>query len=132
MSRHSCASQLAERVDNPSVIMSVLGHGKIDTSMRYIHTSHKTAAKKLENVKRKEDLTQEEIVQSDDNISQAQNAIREVCLRKKLDGSLMHFILGYVTCYANKGQAIAEWMGKMRKSDYTIEAFEKSLEELVS
>lgn len=132
VARHTCASQLAERVDNPFVIMSVLGHGKIDTSMRYIHTSHKTAAKKLENVKWKEDLTPEEIAQSDDNISQAQNAIREVCLRKKLDESLTHFVLGYVTCYANKGQAIAEWMGKMRKTNYTIEAFEKRLEELVS
>lgn len=112
--------------------MSVLGHGKIDTSMRYIHTSHKTAAKKLENVKWKDVLTPEEIAQSDDNISQAQKAIREVCLRKKLDESLTHFVLGYVTCYADKGQAFAEWMCKMRKTNYTIEAFEKRLEKLFS
>lgn len=65
VSRHTCASQLAERADNPFVIMIVLGHGKINTSMRYIHTSHKTAAKKLENVKWTEDHhTPEEITQS--------------------------------------------------------------------
>ena len=57
-------------VNNPFVIMSVLGHGKVDTSMRYKHTSHRTAAKKLENVKWTEDITQEEITQSHENISQ--------------------------------------------------------------
>ncbi|MBP5418968.1 MAG: tyrosine-type recombinase/integrase [Bacteroidales bacterium] len=128
VARHTCASQLAERVDNPFVIMNVLGHGIIDTSMRYIHTSHKTAAKKLENIKWKEDLTPEEIAQSDDNISQAQNAIREVCLRKKLDESLTHFVLGYVTCYANNGQAIAEWIGRTRKREWTAEEFGERME----
>ncbi len=33
--------------------------------------------------------------------------------------------------HADKGQAIAEWIGKIRKTNYTIEAFEKKLEILV-
>lgn len=131
VARHTCASQLAERVDNPFVIMNVLGHGIIETSMRYIHTSHKTAAKKLGNVKWEEDLTNEEIAQSDDNISQVYGKILDVCQRKKLSDALTRFTLGVATCNADKGQLIVDWISKIRKTDYTIEAFGKRLEMLV-
>jgi integrase len=128
VARHTCASQLAERVDNPFVIMNVLGHGEIETSMRYIHTSHKTAAKKLENVKWKEDMTPEEIAQSDDNITQVSNAIREVCSRKGLSEALTRFAIGFASSYTDKAQRIVELIGKMRKKDWTIEGFEKRVE----
>ena len=128
MARHTCASQLAERVDNPFVIMNVLGHGEIETSMRYIHTSHKTAAKKLENIKWKEDLSPEEIAQSDENVTQISNAIRMICQQKNLSEALTRFAMGYATCHIDKGQAIAELIGKMRKIDWTADTFEKRLE----
>lgn len=131
VARHTCASQLAERVDNPFVIMNVLGHGIIETSMRYIHTSHKTAAKKLENVKWEEDLTTEEIAQSDDNISQVYDKVLNVCQRKKLSDALTRFTLGVAACNTDKGQLIVDWISKIRKTDYTIEAFGKRLEMLV-
>lgn len=132
VARHTCASQLAERADNPFVIMSVLGHGEIETSMRYIHTSHKTAAKKLENVKWEEDLTNEEIAQSDDNISQICNEIINVCQRKNLNDTLTRFAVGVASCNIENGQLISEWIGKIRKTDYTIEQFGKRLEMLVN
>lgn len=125
------ASQLAEHVDNPFVIMNVLGHGEIETSMRYIHTSHKTAAKKLENIKWKEDLSPEEIAQSDENVSQISNTIRMTCQQKNLSEALTRFAIGFATCHIDKGQAIAEWIGRMRKRDWTAEAFEKKLEMVV-
>lgn len=131
VARHTCASQLAERADNPFVIMSVLGHGEIETSMRYIHTSHKTAAKKLENVKWEEDLTNEEIAQSDDNISQICNEIINVCQRKNLNDTLTRFAVGVASCNIENGQIISEWIGKIRKTDYTIEAWGKRLEMLM-
>ena len=127
VARHTCASQLAEKVDNPFVIMNVLGHGEIETSMRYIHTSHKTAAKKLENIKWKEDLSPEEIVQSDENVSQISNAIRNACQQKNLSESLTRFAIGYAACHIDKGQAIAEWIGKMRKTDWTAEEFAEKM-----
>lgn len=131
VSRHTCASQLAERADNPFVIMNVLGHGKINTSMRYIHTSHKTAAKKLENVKWTEDLTLEEIAQSDENIAQACDVVREVCGWKKIGDSLTRYALGLALCYPDKGLAIAERIGKMRKREWTMEEFGERLEMVV-
>ncbi len=129
--RHTCASQLAERVDNPFVIMSVLGHGKIETSMHYIHTSHKTAEKKLEKVKWEEELTPEEITQEDNTMEKVCNDIREACQRKKLSDTLTRFTLGIASCNLDKGQLISEWIGKIRKTDYTIEAWGKRLEMLV-
>ena len=50
VARHTCASQLAELADNPFVIMQILGLGTINTSMRYIHRSHRTSEKKLSEV----------------------------------------------------------------------------------
>lgn len=131
VARHTCASQLAERVDNPFVIMNVLGHGEIETSMRYIHTSHKTAAKKLENVKWEEELTNEEIAQSDDNITQICNDIMDVCRHKNLSDALTRYALGVASCNLDKGQMIVEWIGKIRKTDYTIEGWGKRLKMLV-
>lgn len=127
VARHTCASQLAERVDNPFVIMNVLGHGIIDTSMRYIHTSHKTAAKKLENVKWEEDLSPEEIAQSDDNLTQVQDAIRSVCEHKKLNAELTRFTLGFAACHVDKAQTIVEWLGKMRKMECSVEELRKKM-----
>ena len=85
--------------------------------MRYIHTSHKTAAKKLENVKWTEDLTPEEIAQSDENIVQACDVVREVCGRKKIGDSLTRYAFGLVLCYPDNGLAIAERIGKKRKKE---------------
>ena len=131
VSRHTCASQLAERVDNPFIIMNVLGHGKIDTSMRYIHTSHRTAAKKLENINWKNELTPEEMAQSDANIAQVSDALYDVCQRKNLSNVLTNLALGFAVCNLDKSPMIIEWIGKIRKTDYTEESFEKRLEMVV-
>lgn len=49
--RHTCASLLAEKTGNPFVIMQVLGHSDIKTSMIYIHNSYSAMVRSLENVK---------------------------------------------------------------------------------
>ncbi|MDO4462883.1 MAG: tyrosine-type recombinase/integrase [Bacteroidia bacterium] len=131
IARHTCASLLAERADNPFVIMSVLGHGDIKTSMRYIHTSHKTAAKKLEAIKWESDMTAEEIAQADNDLASMCDLVRAACEKKKLSQTLTRFTLGVVNCNVDKGQLIADWIGKIRKTDYSIEAFGKRLEMLV-
>ena len=95
--------------------------------MRYIHTSHKTAAKKLENVKWKEDLTPEEIAQSDENMAQACNAVREVCQRKILNETLTRFALGFALFNPEKWLAIAERIGKMKKKECGVEEFEERM-----
>ena len=132
VARHTCASQLAERVDNPFVIMSVLGHGEIDTSMHYIHTSHKTAEKKLEDVKWEDDLTPEEIAQADSDINKTCEEIRRACERKGVSSQLTRLALGIGACNADKGLLIAEWIGRIRKTDYTAEAWAKRLEMIVA
>lgn len=128
VARHTCATQLAERVDNPFVIMSVLGHGEIDTSMRYIHTSHKTAEKKLGNIKWEDDLTPEETALADNTMKKVCNDIREACQRKKLSDTLTRFAVGVASCNIENGQLISEWIGRIRKTDYSMEAWSKRLE----
>lgn len=49
--RHTCATLLAEKVNDPFVIKDVLGHTAIKTSMVYISQSHKTAERKLATIK---------------------------------------------------------------------------------
>ena len=99
--------------------------------MHYIHSSHKTAAKKLANVKWEEDMTPEEIAQSDDAMTQTYESIRDVCQRKKLSSALTRFVIGFAVRNIDHAPMITEWIGKIRKTNYTIEAFEKRLEMVV-
>lgn len=39
IARHTCATMLAEKTGNPFIIMKILGHSNINTSMIYIHNS---------------------------------------------------------------------------------------------
>lgn len=45
--RHTCASLLAARYNDPFVIMQILGHSEIKTSMIYIHSSREILKDKL-------------------------------------------------------------------------------------
>ena len=49
--RHTCATMLAEKTGNPFVIMQILGHSDIKTSMIYIHNSTSAVAGVLKGVK---------------------------------------------------------------------------------
>jgi len=49
VARHTCASLLAEKTANPYLIMSVLGHTNIKTSMIYIHNTAEGVFKNLTN-----------------------------------------------------------------------------------
>lgn len=48
VSRHTCGTMLAEISNNPFVIMQVLGHRDIKTSMIYIHLSQRNLEKQLD------------------------------------------------------------------------------------
>lgn len=48
--RHTCATLLAEKTGNPFVVMKILGHKDIKTSMIYIHNSYNATRQALSNV----------------------------------------------------------------------------------
>lgn len=50
IARHTCATMLAEKTGNPFVIMKILGHHDIKTSMIYIHNSYQATIKGLQGV----------------------------------------------------------------------------------
>lgn len=76
-------------------------------------------------------MTPEEIAQSDDNMTQTYENIRAVCQRKKLSSVLTRFVIGFAVRNIDHAPMITEWICKIRKTNYTIEAFEKRLEMLV-
>jgi site-specific recombinase XerD len=51
MARHTCGTALADLTANPYLIMDILGHGDIKTSMIYIHRSAERIKKQLQAVK---------------------------------------------------------------------------------
>jgi site-specific recombinase XerD len=50
IARHTCGTALADLTANPYLIMDILGHGDIKTSMIYIHRSAKRIKKQLQTV----------------------------------------------------------------------------------
>lgn len=50
ISRHTFGSMLAEKTQNPYLIMDLMGHGDIKTSMIYIHSSQERINKQLKTV----------------------------------------------------------------------------------
>jgi site-specific recombinase XerD len=51
MARHTCGTALADICANPYLIMDILGHGDIKTSMIYIHRSAERIKRQLQAVK---------------------------------------------------------------------------------
>lgn len=51
IARHTCATFLAEKTGNPFVVMKILGHKDIKTSMVYIHNSYTATIRSLEEAK---------------------------------------------------------------------------------
>lgn len=128
-SRHTCASQLAERADNPFVIMDVLGHGEIETSMRYIHHSHRTSEKKLAEI----DWSEKEEVDypSNDETLSLYESIQEICKQKQLSPALTRMVVGASMVNAETAEIVKSWILKIKKTDYSLEDFGKRLEMLV-
>lgn len=129
VSRHTCASQLAELADNPFVIMQVLGHGSIHTSMRYIHRSHKTSEKKLAEVDWS-DADDIEYPTNEEALS-IYNSIVEACNAKQLSSDLTNMAVGAAMSNYQMAGEITQWISRLKKTDYTLEAWGKRLEMLV-
>jgi site-specific recombinase XerD len=51
MARHTCGTALADLTANPYLIMDILGHNDIKTSMIYIHRSAERIKRQLQNIK---------------------------------------------------------------------------------
>ncbi|MDR1226970.1 MAG: tyrosine-type recombinase/integrase [Prevotellaceae bacterium] len=51
MARHTCGTALADISANPYLIMDILGHRDIKTSMIYIHSSSERIKKQLQNLR---------------------------------------------------------------------------------
>ena len=104
--RHTCATLLAEKVNDPFVVKDVLGHDSITTSMGYINNSHKTAEKKLAMVKW-DDLND---CENGNRISNLLNATIAVCTDKKLSESQIHVVLGNLYESLDKHEMIKAWV----------------------
>ncbi|MDR1225512.1 MAG: tyrosine-type recombinase/integrase [Prevotellaceae bacterium] len=50
MARHTCGTMLADITANPYLIMDIMGHSSIKTSMIYIHSSSERVKKQLQNI----------------------------------------------------------------------------------
>jgi integrase len=50
MARHTCGTMLADISANPYLIMDIMGHADIKTSMIYIHRSSERVKKQLQSL----------------------------------------------------------------------------------
>ena len=58
-------------------------------------------------------------------------SIQQVCETKQISGLLTRLALGVAICNPDKATIISDWIAKIRKKDYTAEAFNKRLQMLV-
>ncbi len=108
--------------------MSILGHGDINTSMRYIHLSHKNAEKKLSMANWNEGHEEEYECISNEESAAVTQSIQQVCETKQISGLLTRLALGVAICNPDKATLISDWIARICKKDYTAEAFNKRLQ----
>ena len=111
--------------------MSIVGHGDVNTSMRYIHLSHKNAEKKLSMANWNEGHEEEYEFISNEESAAVTQSIQQVCEIKQISGLLTRLALGVAIYNPEKSTLITDWISKIRKKDYTAEAFNKRLQMLV-
>lgn len=129
IARHTCASQLAEKVDNPFAIMNILGHKNIETSMIYIQRSHNAATKNLEKVDWSDDKSGKRMFDAElMNKMEALEMTCDVvglnrCQKRMLSGELMH--------HADKYEIIVSWVKTLKGIQLTTEDLDERLQLLV-
>lgn len=129
IARHTCASQLAERVDNPFAIMNILGHKNIETSMIYIQRSHTAATKNLEKVDWSDDDSGKKMF--DPELMNKMEALEMTCdvvglnrcQKRMLSGELMH--------HSDKYEIIVSWVKTLKGLQMTTEDLDERLQLLV-
>lgn len=124
--RHTCASLLAEKVDNPFVIKDILGHGHIATSMTYIQKSHKAAEKKLKQINWSNDDSEQEC-----NIMEMCDVMKSICSKKKLSAMQTMLIIGSLMECREKFELIKLWIESSRVKDMSLDVLNEKLQLLV-
>lgn len=133
IARHTCASQLAERVDNPFVIMNILGHRDIETSMIYIQRSHTAAAKNLANVDWSDASTDDNQSNSmDPGLMQKINLLEDVCDNIGISRCQKRMLSGELLHHADKFNIIISWIKTLKGIEMTTENLSERLQMLVS
>ena len=127
--RHTCATLLAEKINDPFVIKDVLGHGNINTSMGYINNSHKTAERKLEKVKWTDNA---DGLNKEFNISKASAELMAKCKEKKMSDVQSFILLGTLMQNPSKYAFLKTWIENAERVDYTDEELDQKLQQVVT
>lgn len=133
IARHTCASQLAEKVDNPFVIMNILGHRDIETSMIYIQRSHNAAAKNLANVDWNECSTSDKTTNTaDSELLQKVRSLEDVCDNIGMSRCQKRMLSGELLQHIDKYDIIISWIKTLKGIEMTTEKLDERLQLLVS
>ncbi|MBR6251779.1 MAG: tyrosine-type recombinase/integrase [Bacteroidales bacterium] len=123
-SRHTCATLLAEKVNDPFVIRDILGHTVIQTSMSYISQSHKTAERKLASIK------WDGQTNTDNSITLKCKEIRNLCNENGYSTTQMYIIIGNLIKNPDKFQIIKSWVGTLSDKDCSAKVIDNKLQTL--
>ena len=125
--RHTCASILAEKVDNPFVIKDILGHCSINTSMEYISRSHQTAEKKLMHINWYTDGSEPER-----NIMEMCHKLKEVCTSLNLSAAHTMRVLGALMRSRDKYSLIKLWIENSGVAAMPLNELNDKLQSLIA
>lgn len=133
IARHTCASQLAERVDNPFVIMNILGHKDIETSMIYIQRSHNAAAKNLEKVDWSDDSPngKEQVSKYDPELIPKVEALEATCDVVGLNRIQKRLLAGELVHNISKYEIIVSWVKTLKGFKLSTEDLDERLQLLI-
>lgn len=123
-SRHTCATLLAEKVNDPFVIKDVLGHTAIKTSMVYINQSHKTAERKLA-VIRWNDKADNSL-----SISTMCNEVKALCKQNGFSPSHTYMIMGNLMEHPDKYEMVKAWVNKFSEHTCSEQEIDDKLQTL--
>lgn len=122
--RHTCATLLAEKVNDPFVIKDVLGHTAIKTSMVYIAHSHKTAERKLATVQ------WEGKTNNATSISTMIRDLTSLCKEKGFSQSQNYMIMGNLVERPERFGMIKAWVNSFEERDCSETEIDDRLQNL--
>ncbi|MDO4497941.1 MAG: site-specific integrase [Bacteroidales bacterium] len=122
--RHTCASLLAEKVNDPFVIRDVLGHVAMKTSMKYITQSHKTAERKLATIQWEGQNNR------GNSITLMRNEISKLCKTQGFSMNQTFVIIGNLMQNPDKFEMIKSWVSTFSALDCTEETMDDKLQTL--
>ncbi len=123
-SRHTCATLLAEKVNDPFVIKDVLGHTAIRTSMGYITQSHKTAERKLAVIK------WDNASENSSSISTMSRDLKSLCKAKGFSTYHSYIIIGNLMEHPDKYEIITAWVNRFSERTCSEQDIDNRLQSL--